>query len=96
MGFRQMFIEYLLVYCTSYGLSSLGEPSLHPIHQSPNDSYYCSRANRALNQTCKAPMPVWIISIFLLLGTTRWILTFLVRLLPTLPTPHSSHSPIPS
>ena len=69
MDHTQMAIEYLLVYCTSHGLTAIGEPALPKTYQPVGESLkQCSRASQDPNPDCKQAMPVWIISTFVLTG----------------------------
>ena len=79
MDYKQMTIEYVLVYCTSHGLTAIGEPALRKTYQPVGESLeQCSRSTRDPDLDCKQAMPVWIISIFLLLATSKWLISFLV------------------
>lgn len=80
MDFQQMFIEYILVYCTSTGLTAIGEPAL----ASPPDSLDALDPSTLL----KDPMPVWIVFTFIFLASAKWFLCFLVR---ERPDPYQDH-----
>ena len=81
MNYKQMAVEYLLVYCTSHGLTAIGEPALPKTYQPVGESLeQCSRSSQDPNLECKQAMPVWIISIFLLLATSKWLVSFLVNI----------------
>lgn len=67
---RQMLWEYLLVYCTSQFLRTMGEPPA-PYHQEL-DQLAASTKSR------NPPVPVPIIFLFSLLVSLRYILSFLV------------------
>lgn len=56
-------LQYILGYCTEWGLEAIGEPPLtKPLPSAVG----------------KEPMPVWIIPIFFALPTGRYISSFLV------------------
>lgn len=79
MDYTQMAVEYILIYCTSHGLTAIGEPALSKTYQPVGDSLeQCSRSSQDPNPDCKQAMPVWIISIFLILATSKWMASFLV------------------
>lgn len=74
-----MALEYLLVYCTSHGLTALGEPPLPKTYQPVGESLLqTSRANKPSCPSSKDAMPVWIIFVFLALATLKYCLSFLV------------------
>ncbi|KAL9097375.1 MAG: hypothetical protein Q9163_006342 [Psora crenata] len=57
MSLYQLAVEYLLVYCTSVGLTSIGEPSFaQSTEKNPPMSIFSET---------KEPLPVWIVFIFL-------------------------------
>lgn len=87
MDFQQMFIEYILVYCTSTGLAAIGEPAL-ATPADPLDSLDPSTSS-------KDPMPVWISFTFIILASSKWFLCFLVREFPHSCWSHESSYPIP-
>ena len=83
MSTAQMALEYLLVYCTSHGLISIGEPPLPKTYRPVGDSLI--QTQRSSNHEThgnekhnKDAMPVWIIFIFLSLATIKYILAFAV------------------
>lgn len=81
MSTTQMAIEYLLVYCTSHGLTTIGEPPLSKTYQPVGDSLVqTSRARGPWRETMesKDAMPVWIMFIFLALATAKYIVSFMV------------------
>jgi len=78
MSSAQMAIEYLLVYCTSHGLTSIGEPPLPKTYRPVGDSLIQTQRNANRSTATKEAMPVWIILIFLSLATIKYILSFLV------------------
>ena len=73
-----MAMEYLLVYCTSHGLTSIGEPPLPKTYRPVGDSLIQTQRNANHSTSTKEAMPVWIIFIFLSLATLKYILSFLV------------------
>ena len=73
MAFYRMALEYILVYCTSVGLTALGEPSLAKMPQ--------ENPQLAGSLNGKEPMPVWIVFIFVFLAAAKWIVSFVVSLL---------------
>lgn len=79
MSSAQMALEYLLVYCTSHGLTAIGEPPLPKTYQPVGESLLqTSRANERSNLDSKDPMPVWIVLVFLTLATLKYCLSFVV------------------
>jgi len=78
MSSAQMAIEYLLVYCTSHGLTSIGEPPLPKTYRPVGDSLIQTQRNANRSTATKEAMPVWTIFIFLSLATIKYILSFLV------------------
>lgn len=66
----QMLWEYLLVYCTSHFLRSIGEPP------TPGQLTH-GQLSRIANSTPE-PLPVWIIFIFSLLTSLRFVIGFFV------------------
>lgn len=85
MSFAQIALEYLLVYCTSHGLTSLGEPPLPKTYRPVGDSLVQTQRNSNQSATTKAAMPPWIIFIFLSLATAKYIISFLASTQPTSP-----------
>ena len=74
-----MALEYLLVYCTSHGLTTIGEPPLPKTYQPVGESLLqTSRATQHANLTSKDAMPVWIVLVFLALATLKYCLSFAV------------------
>ena len=74
-----MALEYLLVYCTSHGLTTIGEPPLPKTYQPVGESLLqTSRANKHSNLNSKDAMPVWIVLVFLTLATLKYCLSFVV------------------
>ena len=81
MSSAQMALEYLLVYCTSHGLTTIGEPPLPKTYQPVGESLLqTSRVNKHPNVDSKAAMPVWIVLVFLALATLKYCLSFIVSL----------------
>lgn len=81
MSSAQMAMEYLLVYCTSHGLTTIGEPPLPKTYQPVGESLVqTSRANKPSNMDSKEAMPVWIVLIFLALATLKYCLSFVVSI----------------
>ena len=79
MSSVQMAMEYILVYCTSHGLTTLGEPPLPKTYQPVGESLLqTSRANKPFNPSSKDAMPVWVILVFLALATLKYCLSFIV------------------
>lgn len=79
MSSAQMALEYLLVYCTSHGLTTIGEPPLPKTYQPVGESLVqTSRATKHSNMTSKDAMPVWIVLVFLSLATLKYCLSFAV------------------
>lgn len=84
MSTAQMALEYLLVYCTSHGLISIGEPPLPKTYRPVGDSLLQTQRNgtsSAKGFGSKEPMPVWIIFVFLSLATAKYIITFAVSMI---------------
>lgn len=88
MSSAQMALEYLLVYCTSHGLTSIGEPPLPKTYRPVGDSLVQTQRSSSHRTATKEAMPVWIIFIFLSLATTKYIISFLAR--QSLPRPEPS------
>lgn len=79
MSSAQMALEYLLVYCTSHGLTTIGEPPLPKTYQPVGESLLqTSRANKHSGLDSKDAMPVWIVLVFLTLATVKYCLSFVV------------------
>ncbi|KAL9067537.1 MAG: hypothetical protein Q9161_006815 [Pseudevernia consocians] len=79
MSSAQMALEYLLVYCTSHGLTTIGEPPLPKTYQPVGESLLqTSRANKPPNSNSKDAMPVWTVLVFLILATFKYCLSFVV------------------
>ena len=78
MSSAQMALEYLLVYCTSHGLTSIGEPPLPKTYRPVGDSLVQTQRSPNESTATKDAMPVWIIFIFLSLATVKYIASFLV------------------
>ena len=70
MSVYQIVVEYLLVYCTSVGLTALGEPSLAKFPQESDGA--------SLPSDGRHPMPVWIVFIFVFMAAAKWFISFLV------------------
>ena len=87
MDFQQMFVEYILVYCTSTGLTAIGEPAL----ASPPDPLDALDPSTLV----KDPMPVWIVFTFIFLASAKWFLCFLVRELSSPCQDHQDRCAIP-
>ena len=74
-----MALEYLLVYCTSHGLTALGEPPLPKTYQPVGESLLqTSRANKHFSPSSKETMPVWVVLVFLALATLKYCTSFIV------------------
>ena len=71
MSLYQIAVEYVLVYCTSVGLTTLGEPSLAKYPQESDGASLPSSDGRHA-------MPVWMIFIFVFLAAAKWFISFLV------------------
>lgn len=78
MSSAQMALEYLLVYCTSHGLTSIGEPPLPKTYRPIGDSLVQTQRSPNVSTAAKEAMPVWIILVFLSLATMKYVLSFLV------------------
>lgn len=78
MSSAQMALEYLLVYCTSHGLTSIGEPPLPKTYRPVGDSLVQTQRSPNHSTATKDAMPVWIIFIFLSLATMKYIFSFAV------------------
>ncbi len=79
MSSAQMALEYLLVYCTSHGLTSLGEPPLPKTYQPVGESLVqTSRATKHSKLDSRDAMPVWIVLVFLGLATLKYCVSFIV------------------
>lgn len=65
-------LQYILGYCTSWGLAALGEPPL-----TKSLPLAVGTTTQARNEL-KEPTPVWIILIFMVLVTGRYIFSYLV------------------
>lgn len=83
MSSAQMALEYLLVCCTSHGLTSIGEPPLPKTYRPVGDSLIQTQRGPHHSTATKRAVPEWIIFIFLSLATAKYILSFAV----------SKHSP---
>ena len=71
MSLYQIAVEYVLVYCTSVGLTAIGEPSLA---KSPEDI----EGNLSASSDGRQQMPVWMIFVFVFMAAAKWFLSFLV------------------
>lgn len=69
----QTILQYLLGFCTWYGLSTIGEP--YP--EDHTTGFSGIQANPRYHNE-KDPMPAWLILLFLALVAARYILTYLV------------------
>lgn len=81
MSTTQMALEYLLVYCTSHGLTAIGEPPLAKTYQPVGESLLQTSRNYNKNYSdpgSKDAMPVWIMFGFLSLATAKYLLSFTV------------------
>ena len=79
MSSAQMALEYLLVYCTSHGLTTIGEPPLPKTYQPVGESLLqTSHDKKYQNLHGKTAMPVWIVLIFLTLATLKYCLSLVV------------------
>ena len=79
MSTAQMALEYLLVYCTSHGLTTIGEPPLPKTYQPVGESLLqTSRANKHPEISSKDAMPVWIVLVFLILATLKYCFSLIV------------------
>lgn len=74
----QTILQYLLGFCTWFGLSTIGEPPLEN-HSTRFSSIQADRQSH--NKFSKDPMPVWLILLFFALVAARYILSFLVSAL---------------
>lgn len=73
-------LQYILGFCTWYGLSTIGEPPLTvstPDGDHGTRSAKVSFAYRDGNES-QDPMPAWLIILFFALVATRYIGSFLV------------------
>lgn len=70
----QMILQYVLGYCTWYGLSTIGEPPL----EDHSTRYSSIQLDRQHNNYAKDPMPAWLIFLFFALVAARYILSYLV------------------
>ncbi|KAL9600444.1 MAG: hypothetical protein Q9219_003197 [cf. Caloplaca sp. 3 TL-2023] len=68
---KQMLWEYLLVYCTSHFLRTIGEPPA-PYQKDLDEVALTAKSTNP-------PVPVWIIFLFSLLVSSRYMITFLLR-----------------
>ena len=69
MSLSQIATEYVLVYCTSVGLTAIGEPTLAKTPEtigSPKSS------------DGRPPMPVRMVFIFVFMAFGKWFISFLV------------------
>ena len=73
MSVYQIAVEYFLVYCTSVGLTAIGEPSLAKFPAELDGSI-------SLLVEDKPPMPVWITFVFVFMAGAKWFLSFLVNI----------------
>ena len=78
MSSTQMALEYLLVYCTSHGLTAIGEPPLPKTYRPVGDSLAQTQRNHADALDSRDAMPVWIMFVFLALATAKYLLSFMV------------------
>lgn len=67
--------QYILGYCTSWGLAAIGEP---PLTESLPHAVVDTAATQATRIESKEPTPAWIIPIFMALVAGRYITSFLV------------------
>lgn len=77
----QMILQYILGFCTSYGLGIIGEPPLTENLSLEAGSIRSLGRQAPLNAQsgpAKDPMPVWLIILFFALGASRYILSYLV------------------
>lgn len=74
----QTILQYLLGFCTWYGLSTIGEPPLED-HRTHFSGIQAGRQRH--NESSKDPMPVWLILLFFALVAARYILSYLVSIL---------------
>lgn len=70
--------QYILGYCTSWGLAAIGEP---PFTESLPRDVVDTAATQATRNEFKEPTPAWIIPIFMALVAGRYITSFLVSFL---------------
>lgn len=74
--------QYILGYCTSWGLAAIGEPPLPSLTKSlplaAIGTAAAATATQARNNEFKEPTPAWIIPIFMVLVAGRYITSFLV------------------
>lgn len=80
----RMLWQYLLVYCTSHGLRQLGEPPLPKTALPVQNSMFGGFFSATPRTDPINPMPVWLIFIFSILVSLRYLITFLVSLNATL------------
>lgn len=83
----QIAVSYLLAFCTSHGLRSIGEPPLTSYfepksHPDPPGGLLAEEVTKTGSP--KEMMPVWLIFIFFVLVTLRYALSFLVRIIQSL------------
>lgn len=72
--------QYILGYCTWWGLEAIGEPPLTrslPPDCRVHDGFLSVGTSQARNAS-KEPMPPWVILIFMALVPVRYISSFLV------------------
>lgn len=73
--------QYILGYCTSWGLAAIGEPPLTeflPLAAVDNTAAAAAAATQTTRDGFKEPTPAWIIPIFMALVAGRYITSFLV------------------
>lgn len=73
-------LQYILGYCTWYGLSTIGEP---PLIQSNFNRRVGALSNHVppdpnSSKEIQDPMPAWLMFLFIILVATRYIGSFLV------------------
>lgn len=83
----QIAVSYLLAFCTSHGLRSIGEPPLTSYfepktHPDPPGGLLAEEVTKT--GIPKRMMPVWLIFVFFALVTLRYALSFLVSVHPNL------------
>lgn len=67
--------QYILGYCTSWGLAAIGEP---PLTESLPHAVIDTATTLTTRNEFKEPTPTWIIPIFMALVAGRYITSFLV------------------
>ena len=84
-----MILQYLLGFCTWYGLSTIGEPPLSSAKRYSKD-VKASIDDYTSPQMSRKPMPAWLIVLFFALVAARYTLSFLVSYANILSHAHSA------